>query len=158
MQLHLFCFDNFYICFPFFFFFFFCKSFSVSYCNAIKLNLKYNDLINADINKIKQLLVILLDNGLKYTEQGDSIEISTYKKDGKCYIVVSDTGIGISKEDKEHIFERFYRAEKSRNRESGGMGLGLSLAYNIVKLHKGGIKVEDNKPKGTRMVVKIPKG
>lgn len=123
----------------------------------LKLNLSYDDKVYADINKLKELLIILLDNSLKYTEKGDNIEVKTYKKDGKCCIEVIDTGIGINKEDQEHIFERFYRSEKSRNRESGGMGLGLSLAYNIVKIHKGTIKVESNGNKGTKMIVKIPK-
>lgn len=123
----------------------------------LKLNLSYDDKVYADINKLKELLIILLDNSLKYTEKGDNIEVKTYKKDGKCCIEVIDTGIGINKEDQAHIFERFYRSEKSRNRESGGMGLGLSLAYNIVKIHKGTIKVESNGNKGTKMIVKIPK-
>lgn len=68
-----------------------------------------------------------------------------------------DTKIDISKQDQEHIFERFYRAEKSRAHEKGGMGLGLSIAYNIVKLHKGTIKVDNkNIERGTRMIVKLP--
>ena len=66
-----------------------------------------------------------------------------------------DTGIGISNEAIDHIFERFYREEKSRNREKGGMGLGLSIAYNIVNLHKGTIKFEKNREKGARVVVKL---
>lgn len=119
------------------------------------IDLKYNGTITADLNKIKQLLVILLDNALKYTEKNDSIIVKTYKKDGKCFIEVADTGIGISKKDKKHIFERFYRSEKSRNRENGGMGLGLSIAYSIVKIHKGTIKAEDNGIKGTRMIIRI---
>ena len=110
----------------------------------------------ADLNKIKELLVILLDNSLKYTEENDSILIKTYKKDNKCIIEVIDTGIGISKEAQEHIFERFYREEKSRTREKGGMGLGLSIAYNIVKIHKGNIRIDKNREKGTRMIVKLP--
>ena len=73
-------------------------------------------------------------------------------EDEKCCIEVTDTGIGISKEAIEHIFERFYREEKSRNRESGGMGLGLSIAYNIVQLHKGSIKFDKNREKGCRVV------
>ena len=122
----------------------------------LSLNLNYKDEINADINKIKELLVILLDNGLKYTEQGDTIEVKTCKKDGKAIIEVIDSGIGISEEDAEHIFERFYRAEKSRNRASGGMGLGLSIAYNIVKIHKGTIKIDKNVEKGSKFIIKLP--
>ena len=105
-------------------------------------SLEYKENINADLNMVKQLLVILLDNSIKYTEAKDSIIIKTYKQDGKAVIEVIDTGIGISKEAIDHIFERFYREEKSRNREKGGMGLGLSIAYNIVTLHKNSIKKE----------------
>ena len=119
-------------------------------------SLEYNGNINADLNMIKQLLVILLDNSIKYTEAKDSIEIKTYKQDGKAVIEVLDTGIGISKEAIDHIFERFYREEKSRNREKGGMGLGLSIAYNIVTLHKGSIKFDKEREKGARVIVKLP--
>lgn len=122
----------------------------------LRLNLEYNDFIYADSNKLKELLVILLDNSLKYTEENDSIEVKTYKRENRCFIEVIDSGIGINKEDQEHIFERFYRAEKSRARESGGMGLGLSIGYNIVRAHKGVIRVDKNIEKGTRMIVKLP--
>lgn len=120
------------------------------------LNLEYNDEVNADLNKIKELLVILLDNSLKYTEEHNSIEVKTYKKDNKCVIEVIDTGIGISKDAIEHVFERFYREEKSRNRSKGGMGLGLSIAHNIVELHKGTIKFDKAREKGTRVIVRLP--
>ena len=119
-------------------------------------SLEYESNINADLNMIKQLLVILLDNSIKYTEEKDNIEIKTYKQDGKAVIEVIDTGIGISKEAIDHIFERFYREEKSRNREKGGMGLGLSIAYNIVTLHKGSIKFDKEREKGARVIVKLP--
>lgn len=120
------------------------------------LNLEYNEGINADLNKIKELLIILLDNSLKYTEEHDSIEVKTYKKDNRCVIEVLDTGIGISKDAIDHVFERFYREEKSRTRSKGGMGLGLSIAYNIVELHKGTIKFDKAREKGTRVIVKLP--
>lgn len=120
------------------------------------LDLKYNEEISADLNKIKELLIILLDNSLKYTEEHDSIEVKTYKKDNRCVIEVLDTGIGISKEAIDHVFERFYREEKSRTRSKGGMGLGLSIAYNIVELHKGTIKFDKAREKGTRVIVRLP--
>lgn len=122
----------------------------------LKLDLQYRDEIYADINKLKEVLIILLDNSLKYTEKNDTIEVKTYKKDNKCVLEVIDTGIGISKEAMEHVFERFYREEKSRNRSKGGMGLGLSIAYNIIELHRGSIKFEKNREKGTKVIVKIP--
>ena len=121
----------------------------------LKLELEYNKKIQINQNKINELFVILLDNSLKYTNEGDTITIRTYAKDGKCNIEVQDTGIGISKEGIKHIFERFYREDKARSRQTGGNGLGLAIAQNIVTLHKGTIKAEHNDPKGTVIKIKI---
>lgn len=123
----------------------------------IKLNLKYEKNIKIDPNRIHQLLVILLDNAIKYTEQGDTIEINTYSKDNKFVLEVKDTGIGISDKAINHIFDRFYREDKARSRQTGGSGLGLSIANLIVTLHNGTIKASHNKPKGTIFTVKISK-
>lgn len=123
----------------------------------ITLNLQYNEEANLDSNKIYQVMVILLDNAIKYTEKGDNIEISTFSKDGKCVIEVKDTGIGISEEAIKHIFDRFYREDKARNRETGGSGLGLSIADVIIKAHNGTIKASHNKPKGTIFTIRLPK-
>lgn len=121
----------------------------------LELELNCNKEIHIDINKITQLMVILLDNAIKYTKEGESIKVTTHCKEGKCTIEVADTGIGISDEQKKHIFERFYRADKARTRETGGTGLGLAIAQTIVKTHGGTIKVYNNEPKGARFVVKI---
>ena len=99
----------------------------------------------------------MLDNAIKYTEKGDTIELLTYSKDGKFTLEVRDTGIGISDEAITHIFDRFYREDKARNRETGGSGLGLSIADVIVKAHNGTIKASHNKPKGTVFTIKLPK-
>ena len=123
----------------------------------MKLNLQYEEEALIDTSKIYQVMVILLDNAIKYTEKGDCIEINTYSKDGKCVIEVKDTGIGISEEAITHIFDRFYREDKARNRETGGSGLGLSIADVIVKAHNGTIKASHNKPKGTIFTIKLPK-
>lgn len=121
----------------------------------IVLNLNFGKEISIDSNKIHQLLVILLDNAIKYTENGDKIQINTYSKDNKCVIEVADNGIGISDEGLKHIFDRFYREDKARNRETGGSGLGLSIATMIVKAHNGSIKAVHNQPKGTIFVIKL---
>lgn len=123
----------------------------------MKLNLQYEEEAFIDTSRIYQVMVILLDNAIKYTEKGDCIEINTYSKDGKCVIEVKDTGIGISEEAITHIFDRFYREDKARNRETGGSGLGLSIADVIVKAHNGTIKASHNKPKGTIFTIKLPK-
>jgi len=122
-----------------------------------KMNLELNCLkeCSADRNKIKQLIVILLDNALKYTEENDEITISTRNKDDKCFIEVKDTGIGISDEAIKHVFERFYREDKARSREKGGSGLGLSIAQTIVRMHGGNIRAMHNNPKGTIFIVRL---
>lgn len=119
------------------------------------LDLKFNKNINIDKNKIHQVLVIILDNSLKYTETGNEITVQTYEKDSKCVIRIKDTGIGISDEGIEHIFDRFYREDKARSRETGGSGLGLSIASHIIDLHGGSIKAMHNEPKGTIIEIKL---
>lgn len=119
------------------------------------VNAKCNKEVNIDSNKIKQLLVILLDNALKYTEDGDTIEIDAHNVEDKVFINVKDTGIGISDEGIKHVFERFYREDKARSREKGGTGLGLAIAHTIVKSHGGTIKIVHNKPKGIIVIVKL---
>lgn len=119
------------------------------------LDLQYEKEISLDKNKISQLFIILLDNAIKYTTEGDTITIKTYSKDGKCNIEVQDTGIGISDEGLERIFDRFYREDKARSRETGGTGLGLSIAHTIVKAHGGSIKAMHNEPKGSIFWIKL---
>ena len=92
------------------------------------LNLNCKVSIEADEVRLHQLLVILLDNALKYTSDDDSIGVKTYAEDHKVVLEVSDTGIGIKEENMKYIFDRFYREDKARSRETGGMGLGLSIA------------------------------
>ena len=121
----------------------------------INLDLKYNKIIKIDKNKISELLIILLDNAIKYTTKNDSITIKTYNKDGKCNIEIQDTGIGISDKGLKRVFDRFYREDKARSRETGGTGLGLSIAHIIVKKHRGTIKAMHNNPKGTIILVKL---
>jgi len=121
----------------------------------MNVNVKCTKEVYVDSNKVKQLLVILLDNALKYTEEGDSIEIESRTVDDKIFINVKDTGIGISDKAIKHVFERFYREDKARSREKGGTGLGLAIAHTIVKAHGGTIKIVHNKPKGIIVIVKL---
>lgn len=120
------------------------------------LNLQANTMIKADEVRLHQLLVILLDNALKYTLEQDSIGVRTYVEAQKVVLEVSDTGIGIKEENLENVFERFYREDKARSRDTGGTGLGLSIAQWIVQQHNGTISVSRNKQKGTIFTVKIP--
>lgn len=104
---------------------------------------------------LKQLMTILFDNAVKYTEEEGDIyfEISTTER--SLYLTVADNGIGISAADKKKIFDRFYRVDKARTRQKGGFGLGLSLAKQIADALKGSISLKDNKPYGTIFEVKI---
>lgn len=131
------------------------KDFAEMQEKEIILDLNYGKEANIDRNKINQLLVIILDNAIKYTAEKDKITVKTYSKEGKCVIEVADTGIGISKEAAKHVFDRFYREDKARSREKGGTGLGLSIAHTIVKLHGGNIKITSNEPKGAKVIIKI---
>ncbi len=111
--------------------------------------------IMGDAQKLKQLMIILLDNALKYTKEG-YIDISLKKNNSSILLQVSDTGIGISQEDKKHIFERFYRADKTRSRVQGSLGLGLSIAKWIVDEHNGKLEVESEVNKGSVFRVIFP--
>ena len=110
--------------------------------------------VTGDEEKLMQLLSILLSNALSYTPKGGSITIRL-KTQGRAHLLsVEDTGIGITKEDQPHIFDRFYRTEKSRSTK-GHFGLGLSIAYEIVTAHGGKIEVGDNTPNGSIFTVTL---
>jgi two-component system, OmpR family, phosphate regulon sensor histidine kinase PhoR len=111
--------------------------------------------LSADPFKIEQLLINLLDNAIKYTDEGEVTVVLDH--DGKtATIEVGDTGIGIPQDKLPHIFERFYVVDKSRSRKTGGTGLGLSIVKHIVLLHNGDVSVESTPGKGTRFLVKLP--
>lgn len=122
----------------------------------VEVVLTDNFIVNCDEERIHQLLVILLDNALKYTYKSGNIEINLKKKDNKCSIIVKDDGIGIKEGEEKLIFERFYRGDKSRTRETGGTGLGLSIAKWIAIKHGGVITANQNIPKGTLIEVILP--
>lgn len=112
-------------------------------------------LIQTDKTLLKQLMTILFDNAIKYTEDDGHVIFTVRTNDRHLYISVADNGPGISDSDKKKIFDRFYRVDKARTRQKGGFGLGLSLAQQIVLALKGTIVVKDNHPKGTIFEVKI---
>lgn len=105
---------------------------------------------------LEELFTILIDNAIKYSKSNSKVIISSGKLNNFSFIKVEDTGIGISKEDLDHIFERFFRADRSRNASNvSGYGLGLSIAKEIVAIHKGQIKVKSSK-KGSTFTVELP--
>ena len=115
-------------------------------------------LVCGDRDRLKQVLINLISNAIKYTPQGGEVVMGVGKNNDQAYITVQDNGPGISTEELPHIFERFYRIEKSRTRSADGkgFGLGLSIAYWIVKHHDGEITVESEEGKGTRFCVWLP--
>jgi len=113
--------------------------------------------IMGDESKIKQLAAILIDNAIKHTPSGGSIQMTLHDKGHTVEIVVSDSGEGISDEHIHKIFERFYRIDKARSRSDGSAGLGLSIAEYIVNEHRGEIKVESQVGVGTSFLVILPK-
>ncbi|HEU4416224.1 MAG TPA: sensor histidine kinase [Candidatus Angelobacter sp.] len=105
---------------------------------------------------LKQLFLILIDNAVKYTQKNGEVTITLSRVDGTATIRVRDTGIGIACDDLTHIFDRFYRADKSRSRKSGGSGLGLSIGRWIAEAHGGSIQVESALGAGSTFQVALP--
>ncbi|MEZ5274991.1 MAG: ATP-binding protein [Opitutaceae bacterium] len=106
--------------------------------------------------RISQVIENLIDNAQKYTAKGTRITLGAAKVGEWVELWVADTGPGIPKADLPHIFERFYRVEKGRSRETGGTGLGLSIVKHISDLHGGTVRAESEEGKGTRIVVSLP--
>lgn len=123
---------------------------------SLNLKLQQDISIFADEKRLNQLIIILLDNSLKYTEEGCSINIKACIKNNDFLLEVSDNGIGIKEENRKRIFERFFREDKARSRKTGGSGLGLSIAKWIVEKHEGVIEASPVTPKGTLIKVIIP--
>jgi len=124
----------------------------------IELELKLNEqIICADRDKISQMIVNLVSNALKYTRPGGKVIIELTGDKSKAELAIMDNGIGIAEEDLPYIFERFYRADKSRNRLTGGAGIGLTITKAIIEAHRGTIEVESEINVGTKFKVTLPK-
>ena len=106
---------------------------------------------------IDHILYNLIDNAIKYNVPGGSVLVRLRACGAEAELVVEDTGIGIPPQDLPHIFDRFYRVDKARSREEGGSGLGLSIVHEAVLAQNGSIRVEQNKPQGTRFLVRFPR-
>lgn len=109
-----------------------------------------------DEDRLKQVLLNLVDNGIKYTPPGGTVKLRLSKNDRQAFLSVCDTGVGIPAEDLPHIFDRFYRVDKARSREQGGSGLGLAIVKWVVQAHGGRIQVESTVDVGTTFTVTLP--
>ena len=114
--------------------------------------------VTTEVDEMKISLAIsnLVENAIKYNKENGWVHVSLNADHKNCYIEVADSGIGIPAEAQEHIFERFYRVDKSHSREIGGTGLGLAIARSAVVMHRGAIKVFSQPSEGTTFTVRIP--
>ncbi|MDD6056861.1 MAG: ATP-binding protein, partial [Clostridiales bacterium] len=114
--------------------------------------------VSADVDEIKITLAFtnLIENAIKYNRPGGWVHVSLNADHQYFYLKVEDSGIGIPEKDIEHIYERFYRVDKSHSREIGGTGLGLAITRSTVLMHRGAIKVFSTEGEGTTFDVRIP--
>ncbi len=114
--------------------------------------------VRGNPDQLRQLIVILVDNALRYTPEGGRVSVEAHRNDGTAVVAVRDTGIGIDRAALKHVFERFYRADEARNRADGGAGLGLSIAEQLVNDHGGRISAESAPGRGSTFTVSLPLG
>jgi two-component system sensor histidine kinase VicK len=99
-----------------------------------------------------------LDNAIKYTPPGGLIRVRLIRSGRNAILTIADNGSGIPKEDQPHIFDRFYRVDKARSRDTGGTGLGLSIVHQFVLMHGGNVSVESAEGSGSTFTVELPMG
>jgi two-component system phosphate regulon sensor histidine kinase PhoR len=121
--------------------------------NKVPENLPH---IRADRDRLTQILVNVLENAVKFTQEDGSIIIDAWQKDNYAVLTISDTGIGIPKEEVQRLGERFYRVDRSRSRDMGGTGLGLSIVKHLMIAHGGKLEIESQLGKGTKVSLFFP--
>ena len=112
--------------------------------------------IRGDELRLRQMFLNLISNGIKYTLEGGALQVTLAMVNGFARVDIKDTGIGIPAEHLPHIFDRFYRVDKARNRMDGGTGLGLSIVKWIVEAHGGSIQVVSEPGKGSTFSIQLP--
>ncbi|RIN18159.1 PAS domain-containing sensor histidine kinase [Staphylococcus warneri] len=120
---------------------------------TIESNIEQDVIFKANENKIAQVITNLLSNAINYSTNDNKVIVSVYREGKKVNLEIQDFGIGISAEEQKHIFERFYRVDKARSRDSGGTGLGLSITKHIVEAHNGRISVVSRLNEGSTFKV-----
>ena len=104
---------------------------------------------------LREMFFNLIDNAIKYTPEGGEVKIALNKEDGRIVCCVSDNGVGIPKEHQPHVFERFYRVDKSHSRATGGTGLGLAIVKHVAQIHKAELELISEEKIGTLVVLKF---
>ncbi|HDB5696110.1 TPA: sensor histidine kinase, partial [Staphylococcus aureus] len=120
---------------------------------SIHTDIEKDVIVKAQESKIAQVITNLLTNAINYSYEDGDINVRVYRDDFRVIFEVQDFGIGIKLEDQQRIFERFYRVDKARSRDSGGTGLGLSITKHIVEAHQGNIEVNSQVGKGSTFKV-----
>lgn len=124
------------------------------------IDLLYEDVrkVVADVDEVKMSLAIsnLVENGIKYTPRGGTVKVIVDADHQNAFVTVKDTGIGISEEDQGKVFNRFYRVDKTRDRETGGTGLGLAITHATVLLHNGSVRLNSKESDGSTFIVRVP--
>ena len=123
---------------------------------TIALNIEDDCEMFADPGKLSQVCYNIIENASKYTPDGGSISVHLRREGRDAVLDIADTGVGIPPEDVPHVFDRFYRVDKARSRDTGGTGLGLSIVQQIVRLHAGSVTVQSEQGKGTTFTVQLP--
>ena len=114
-------------------------------------------LVTGDAMLLKQAVINLVDNAIKYNRSGGTVKMSAKVEGAQLVLQVQDSGIGISIADQQHIFDRFYRVDKSRSRSQGGSGLGLAIVKKVVEDHGGTISVESTPGEGSTFLISLPR-
>ncbi|HEU0115794.1 MAG TPA: ATP-binding protein, partial [Thermomicrobiales bacterium] len=123
---------------------------------TLRIDAKPGLLVDADANRVRQIVRILLDNALAYTPPPGEVTVTAARRADRAIVTVRDTGIGIAPADQAHIFDRLYRAERSRTRARGGSGLGLAIARTLVRAHGGEIGVRSEPGRGSAFWFALP--
>ncbi|MGM9922943.1 MAG: ATP-binding protein [Bacillus sp. (in: firmicutes)] len=122
----------------------------------LKMDLNADIIIYGDEVRLEQIIQNIIENALRYTEEGGTITITLTEKETTCLLTIEDTGRGISEEHLSKITERFYRVNKARSRFDGGTGIGLSIVEQLMKLHEGSMSIESELGKGTKVILEFP--
>ncbi|MBT2671261.1 GHKL domain-containing protein [Streptomyces sp. ISL-14] len=116
---------------------------------------KKNVNVIIDPMRFEQVIFNLLDNAIKYSDPNTKTSISVKSENGMVLLIIKDEGYGIPKEDLSYIFDRFYRVDKSRSRDTGGSGLGLSIVKELIEAHDGTIEIKSEQGKGTAFYISL---